>query len=234
MTSHPFGLPDDYQDNPRQHYDASSRYWTEERIRNAHYYQASVYAYAEDLARKQAAKVLVDVGCGVGTKLQAIHRNLPGLDITGYDQAEGIAYCREQYDFGQWLEIDLEHPDSAQAIPSDIVICADVIEHLENPDPLLGFLRACLKPGGVLVLSTPDRIAARGPVSRRSPNPAHIREWSRPELRGYLESQGFRVIRQRRMMSVPWQAGRLFINECLRPLVRGRSFFANQVCECVL
>jgi 2-polyprenyl-3-methyl-5-hydroxy-6-metoxy-1,4-benzoquinol methylase len=38
----------------------------------------------------------------------------------------------------------------------DAVCCWDVIEHLPNPAAVLGGLLDCLKPGGLLFLSTPD------------------------------------------------------------------------------
>jgi SAM-dependent methyltransferase len=230
---HPFGLRADYRDNPRERYDLSSRYWTADRIRNASFFQASVYEHARQVAVRTGARTLIDVGCGVGVKLARIHAACPDLAIVGYDQGEGVDYCRATHGFGDWRMIDLECPDPAAAVPGDIVVCADVIEHLENPDPLLDFLNACLAPGGRLVLSTPDRIAARGRDNTRSPNPAHIREWSRPELKTYLERHGFTVLRQFSAMSVPVTAGRLFVQECLRPCLKGRSLFANQVCECI-
>lgn len=226
-----FGIRPDYQANPRQVYDTSQLYWTDARIRNAHFYQLSVYKYAAKLARKLGATSLVDVGCGVGTKLAMIHNLLPDLKIYGYDQDEGVNYCNSNHPFGTWRVVDLEKPDLSIAEKGRVVICADVIEHIENPDLLLSFLKECVEPGGRIIISTPDRDVVREPGNLQSPNKAHIREWTRDELKGYLESRGLNVVNQFRMMSVSLSAGRLVMEECIRPLLKGRSPFANQVCE---
>jgi SAM-dependent methyltransferase len=38
----------------------------------------------------------------------------------------------------------------------DVVFCGEVIEHLFSPDALLSDLRVLLRPGGILILSTPN------------------------------------------------------------------------------
>lgn len=53
-------------------------------------------------------------------------------------------------------------------------------------------LRRVLKPGGALVLSTPNRDF--GPPERHTTNTFHIREFTAPELRGLL-CQHFRSVR---------------------------------------
>ena len=125
--------------------------------------------------------------------------------------------------------IDLEQPDFSLARDADLVICADVIEHLENPDRLMAFIAASMGERGHTILSTPDRLAMHGEENTRPANPAHIREWSRKELRRYVESKGFTVLKQFNVMTVPIRSGRMFFDECLRPLLQGRSLFCNQV-----
>jgi len=55
------------------------------------------------------------------------------------------------------------------------VVCSEVIEHVEDPADFVRALVNVTAPGGVLVLTTPNR-----PVS----DPGHIRVYSRPMLEG--------------------------------------------------
>ena len=74
----------------------------------------------------------------------------------------------------------------------DLVISSDVIEHVPDPDLPLGYIRD-LAPRFV-VLSTPDRSLLRRGMHNGPPsNAADIREWSMPELRGYV-SEYFQVV----------------------------------------
>jgi hypothetical protein len=68
-----------------------------------------------------------------------------------------------------------------------MVIASDIIEHLENPDDLMSYIRK-LRPR-YIVISTPDRNLMRYPESHHGPpmNTAHIREWSFAELRAYVD-----------------------------------------------
>lgn len=51
----------------------------------------------------------------------------------------------------------------------DILICFNVIEHLENPEKSLEEMYRCLKPGGLLVLGCPIRNSLKGIVTRMTP-----------------------------------------------------------------
>jgi len=104
----------------------------------------------------------------------------------------------------------------------DVVTAFDVIEHLEDP---LVFLRGCaaaLRPGGVLVLTTPrfDSLAARICGARwHALLPAHLHYFSRRSLRAALEQAGFHILAERshrRYFSAAYIAFRL----CATP-VRG-------------
>lgn len=154
-------------------------------------WQPDVYPDAAALAKRLGAHVILDVGCGTGAKLNALSDT---FEIIGVDFGTNIAYCRDHYDQGTWIEIDL---DGAASIGIDrldgtVVVCADVIEHLRHPERLVALLTEALDNGAAaIVLSTPDRelISETDPDHLGPPaNPAHAREWTRAELAAFLDA----------------------------------------------
>ena len=88
----------------------------------------------------------------------------------------------------------------------DVVIMAEVIEHLYTaPERVLVFLETLIRPGGTLVIQTPNAAAGtrrikllfgRHPYERirvDNSNPGHFREYTEGELRSILTGAGFSV-----------------------------------------
>ncbi len=71
------------------------------------------------------------------------------------------------------------------------VSCFEVIEHMEEPrqKELLAEIHRVLEPGGVLVISTPDKTAS----GKRRRSPDHERELTFKELERLLTEQGFAI-----------------------------------------
>lgn len=71
---------------------------------------------------------------------------------------------------------------------ADLVVCADVIEHVADPDALMRFIARVAKDR--VVISTPDRdlVYAGRTRYRFGPpaNPAHVREWNMDEFNRYV------------------------------------------------
>lgn len=169
-------------------------YWTEERILfslNFHP-QYDVYRFARDIIGRRHVKTVIDVGCGIAAKLMELIYPVC-RDIVGVDQEEAIRYCRRSYDAGTFVVDDLEHPSSSPGT-FDLIISADVIEHLLDPDRLLEYVKDVSREDSVIVLSTPERDIIRGRNCMASSKPEHVREWNRHEFRTYLQNRGFKVL----------------------------------------
>jgi 2-polyprenyl-3-methyl-5-hydroxy-6-metoxy-1,4-benzoquinol methylase len=127
----------------------------------------------------------VDVGTGGGYKLMKYFSDVRTL---GLDLEPNVSWLKDKMPDREWAEVPL----SESAPGFDLLICADVIEHLVDPDELLGFIERS-KPKFAIV-STPNRdnlleCFAAGPPR----NTCHVREWSSAEFAEYL-GQRFEIL----------------------------------------
>lgn len=157
--------------------------------------QPDVYRLARDLAGETGVHRVIDVGCGQGRKLAALH---PTFEVVGLDFGENLAHCRSAYPWGRWLEADLDGDAPWPLTPADLegsaLVASDVIEHLRRPERLLSGLRQALAHAEWAILTTPDRVATHGVAHLGPPpNPAHVREWALDELAALARGCGLEV-----------------------------------------
>lgn len=99
----------------------------------------------------------LEVGCGFGFALD-FARHALGWKVRGIDPAQIAALGREQLNLPiESRSVDSAEPKLEQAF--DVVIAAETLEHVPDPSVFLNTLRQALRPGGVLVLTTPDAAA---------------------------------------------------------------------------
>jgi SAM-dependent methyltransferase len=79
----------------------------------------------------------------------------------------------------------------------DAVFAGELIEHLPDPRPGVAEFRRVLRPGGTLILTTPNRLrlANLADRSERPYSPDHLSELSYDEVGALLASEGFTVRR---------------------------------------
>jgi len=137
------------------------------------------YAFA---ARLAAGKRVLDAGCGTGYGCAALSErasSVTGLDIS----PEAIAHARE-HSAAPGVTF-LVGSCSAMPLPNaafDLVISFEVIEHLEDWRAFLLESRRVLAPGGVFLLSTPNRDYYAEARSVSGPTPFHVHEFSFDEF----------------------------------------------------
>ncbi len=194
-----FCLPAAYQQqNQIQTHDEFSTelYWNPARIASSAMYQHHVYKWAARLISENNIQSVLDIGCGPATKLAKMITPLC-IDITGVDLPHAIEVARSLNDQMSFQTADIE---TKQALPHrtfDLIICADVIEHVADPRILLDSIRAVCHARTLVLLSTPDRHRLRGRRNLQSPMKEHIREWSVAEFQSFLTQEGFTIQRTR-------------------------------------
>ena len=149
--------------------------------------------------RPLAGKRALDVGCGAGLLCEPLARL--GAAVTGVDAAaENIAAAAE-HAAGAGLAIDYRCGDVGALGLSgfDLVTSLEVLEHVADPAAFVAALRAALGPGGLLILSTPNRTARSRlllveAAERSGMIPRGTHHWDQfitpDELRGLLSAAG--------------------------------------------
>lgn len=176
-----------------RHYDDSDVVWQEE-----------VYQVARQLADGFQPARIVDIGTGTGIKLNNAFHDHPAvrLQVDWRDERVPLPDDAPQAAF---LAINLEDFHDLEALEAaldprepTLFILSDVIEHLQDPRPILRTLRRLLKrnPLNRLVISTPDRHRVDGARSEGLPdNRGHVRQWTLNEFGLAMLSCGFQLLR---------------------------------------
>lgn len=141
------------------------------------------YAFASRFAK---GKRVIDAGCGTGYGAAALARE--AASVTGVDvAAEAVDYahaCRTSRNL-QYVQA------SATALPFpsgafDLITAFEVIEHLTDWRGLLTESRRVLAPGGLLLVSTPNRLYYAESRRLDGPNPYHMHEFEFAEFAAEL------------------------------------------------
>ncbi len=183
---------------------------------------AALAHFGGDPRRRQplTGKTALDIGCGAGLMTEPLARM--GARATGIDAApENIAAAAVHAQAGG-LAIDYRAM-SVEALAEsgatfDLITCLEVVEHVAGRDSFFAALAGLLAPGGLAILSTPNRTAASWAVLiggaemlvRSIPRGAH--DWNRfmtpAELSEALAHAGLNVIDTK---GLSWRPGQGFI-----------------------
>ncbi|MEE8599769.1 class I SAM-dependent methyltransferase [Euzebya tangerina] len=160
-----------------------------------YWFQRHVIAY-EWAATRCRDRVVVDAGCGEGYGLPILARR--AASVTGIELvAPVVDHVRRAYPDQPVLEADI----CDTGLPSssvDIVVNLQVIEHLPDVPRFLGEVSRILRPGGELIVATPNRLTF-SPHDDHGADPTnvfHVEEFTAAELIDRLRTLGAFTVEQ--------------------------------------
>jgi len=166
----------------------------------------------EILTRLPPSRIL-DLGCDDGSMGERLR--LAGHEVTGVDlhKLEGVGDRLDRF-----VEFDLEFGVPPEVGGDyDVVLAADVLEHVRRPDLLLADIRSRLTPTGKVVTSVPNmghwyprvRVAAgRFDYDRRGIlDSGHLRFFTRQSFERLVRAGGFEI-RHRDAVGVPFEVSK--------------------------
>jgi SAM-dependent methyltransferase len=137
-------------------------------------------------------RTVCDVGCGQGSLLRELMTEHPGIEPYGTDiSAAAVELARRKVPQGAFDILDLEQDYSGPAF--DLVICSEVLEHIEDDVTAIRNLRK-MTAGYIVVTTVQGRMR-----SFEAGEVGHVRNYAYGELAQKLENGGFEVMR-----SVDW------------------------------
>ncbi len=149
---------------------------------------------------------LLDAGCGYGFFLKEARNRgwtVRGIDYSGHP----LEYAREMFGLGIVAE-ELETAFSGLSDDSvDVVTFWHVLEHLDRPGLILDRVVGALKPGGLLILNSPNLDSMIYRLVGRHWNwiytPGHVQYFSLDSIQKALEARGLTVQRRETWTHAP-------------------------------
>lgn len=179
-----------------------------------------------------AGGTLVDVGCGSGNLLSHLRGHfsrLVGVDAVRYGALPAEAeFAQADLNAVRW---------PLREACADVVAAVEVIEHLENPRAFVRELVRLAKPGGLVVITTPNQhsflslvtllLKRRFAAFQDVHYPAHLTALLEVDLRRIAAECGLEDVRVRysrsgRVVLTPWHYPRLISRTA-------PSFFSDNV-----
>lgn len=199
-------------------------------------------AVVSELRERNAGGTCLDYGAGAGALLKLLHSL--GIFDTLYG-ADLMARPKDLDDSIKWVQQDLNDELSDTPAEFDVLTSSEVIEHLENPRAVFRDFYSKLKPGGLLIVTTPNQQSLRSLVSlvtkghfdqfRDRDYPRHITALLNMDMERCAKEAGFidgkftytnEGLIPLPKLAVTWQ--KIFTS-----VVRGRRFSDNMIYSCV-
>lgn len=160
------------------------------------------------LRRAPQNSALLDVGCGNGSMCKAIKASRPDLRVYGTELSQSGVAVASRDPRGVTFREGSAYDNFTNIFPEeknfDAIMSVEVVEHLFEPRRFVASAADALRPGGILVVTTPYHgylknltLAVTGKMDAHFSalwDGGHIKFWSQKTLTQLLEEKGqFRV-----------------------------------------
>jgi SAM-dependent methyltransferase len=130
---------------------------------------------------------VLDLGCRYGALTQAY---APGNDVVGVDvDKDALAEAAKLGIETRWA--DVEEPLPFENASFDVVVAGELLEHVRDPDRLVGEADRLLRPGGTFVASVPNAFRLKNRLRflaghKPEDDPTHLHMFSPAEVESLL------------------------------------------------
>jgi ubiquinone/menaquinone biosynthesis C-methylase UbiE len=170
---------------------------------------------------------ILDIGTAEGLMLSRIKKEFPQTECIG------IEYSRELIDYNRDNNIKIIQGDAQNLSFNDssfnIVIATAIIEHLPEPAQMLSEAYRVLKPGGILILTTPSPFFDKIAEYFNGGEANHIEKFGLRRLKKDFQKTGFCILSAERFMMSPIGFPKELIIEKIIKLLRLDFILLNQL-----
>jgi SAM-dependent methyltransferase len=134
---------------------------------------------------------ILDIGSGQGDLARDLRQMFPQSEIAGLElSATGVQVSSRKVPGARFLQRNLIESGDPGPLArwAQFAVCAEVLEHLDDPALLLKNASEYLAPGCLLIVTVPG-----GPQSEFDHHIGHRQHFTPAKLRGLLASCGFNV-----------------------------------------
>ncbi len=134
-------------------------------------------------------RTLLDIGCADGRFVYAAARR--GIDALGIDHSERLVReGNDRYGGSRLHHTSIEELTTLGRM-FDVVTMFEVIEHVVDPLALVKIARPLVRPDGVIIVSTPNRLGSPRADAELDRPPHHLTRWSPFALHSALTAGGY-------------------------------------------
>jgi methionine biosynthesis protein MetW len=147
---------------------------------------------------------VLDLGCGDGSFLECLQREVPGLRVRGADVSEA-ALAKARARGIEAFQLDLTRSDTALPQGFDVVTALEVVEHVPDAEAVVAAAAAAAQRH--LIVSVPNLgfvesrarlLIGRGPNTNVVHHVReHLRQWTVRDFREWAEYLGLEIVAER-------------------------------------
>lgn len=156
-----------------------------------------IEALAECIALRPYRANIYDFGSGQGDLVAMLASKFSGRSFTGLElSGVGVEISKAKAPTAKFRQCNLledSPPHTDLYGQCNIGICAEVLEHLDEPRKMLSVIKRYLAPGALLIITVPS-----GPMNSFEKAIGHRKHYQPEELMALVESAGLSVLRVQR------------------------------------